>query len=106
MLLNKPLFNKIEENSTLYGAYETECLDCGFIKSLYMVVRQFRYEQKHYEKNYRFSAEKVIARNIKLLDWICKEQISNSTNDTYVIILKEKGVLRPWTTWLDDICGP
>ena len=41
MLLNKPLFNKIEENSTLCEAYETECLDWGFIKSLYMVVRQF-----------------------------------------------------------------
>ena len=55
-----------------------------------MVVRQFRFEQKHYEKNFRFSAEKVISRIINLLDWICREQISNSTNDTYVRILKEK----------------
>ena len=95
MLLNKPLFNKIEENSTLCEAYETECLDWGFIKSLYMVVRQFRFEQKHYEKNFRFSAEKVVARHIKLLDWICNEQISNSTNDMYMTILKEKGIHGP-----------
>ena len=95
MLLNKPLFNKIEENSTLCEPYETECLDWGFIKSLYMVVRQFRFEQKHYEKNFRFSAEKVVARHIKLLDWICNEQISNSTNDMYITILKEKGIHGP-----------
>ena len=90
MLLNKPLFNKIEEDSSLYEAYETDCLDWRFIKSLYKIVRQFRFEQKYYEKNFRYSAEKVIARQIKLLDWICNEEITNSANDMYVTILKEK----------------
>ena len=106
MLINKPLFNKIEEDSNLYQAYGLDGLNWTFIKSLYNVIRQIRFEHLYYEKNYKYSAEKVISRLIKLLEWICNEEVSNSTNDMYMRILKEQGVPGPGRTRFHDLDGP
>ena len=95
MLANKPLFDKIENDSNLYDAYGLESLNWTFILSLYKVIRKIRFEHLFYEKNYRFSAEKVIGRLIKFLEWICEEEISNSSNDMYMKILKEPGIPGP-----------
>ena len=89
MLLNKPLFNKIEDDSNLYDLYQIHTINWNFISSLYNIIRKIRFEHLFFEKNYRYSAEKVITRLINLLDWICNEKVSNSTNDMYLTILKE-----------------
>ena len=106
MLTNKPLFNKLEDDSNLYDAYGLESINWTFILSLYKIVRKIRFEHLYYEKNYRFSAEKVISRLVKFLEWICEEEISNSSNDMYMRILKEPGIPGPWRTRFYVFDGP
>ena len=104
MLSNKPLFNKIEDDPNLFEAYDIGSLDWTFIKSLYSIIRKMRYEHLFYEKNYRYSAEKVICRLITLLEWLDSEM--STTNNMYRTMLKETVVPGPWPTKLVFHYGP
>lgn len=94
-MINKVLFNRLEQDSNLDSlreAYQIDQLDWKFIRSLYFISRRMRQEHLYYEKNYKNSAERVIPRLINLLEWIDDQESSNRNNIIYLKLLKDSGI--------------
>ena len=92
MMCNKILFNRLEQDTNLDAlreSYQVDCLEWNFIKSLYSIARRVRREHLYYEKNFKYSAERVIPRLLDLLQWISDEENLNRNNSIYLKLLKE-----------------
>ena len=97
-MINKVLFNRLEQDSNLDSlreAYQIDQLDWTFIRALYFISRRMRQEHLYYEKNYKNSAERVIPRLLSLLQWIYDQESSNRNNSVYLKLLKGSGIHGP-----------